>query len=355
MKGLSTRTSAPTLALCHEGSLQLATIYDIARRAGVSITTVSRVLNGSDLVSERTRELVQSVIEDEEYSPSHIARSLVAKTTYTIGVLGTEISNPYFAEMIEGVQEAAARYSLQILVQNTRDAEGEIASVGLLLDRRVDGLIFVARHEAAPSYHHIVSAAGRIPVVLIGHPLPGTPVFSVRADEEAGSYTLGRELVRLGHYRFLFLGGTPGSHPAEAKIRGLRRALAGLEQSRLEIEWAGYTYDGVRRALRARTNAGLLSWCTAVVCVSDVVATSALDVLHETGVSVPDTVSVTGFDNVAWARSLRPALTTVDPNKQLLAGLAVEVMQAARARQETRRNILVSTQVVWRNSHGPCP
>lgn len=331
------------------------TIYDIARKAGVSISTVSRVLNGSDHpVRETTRQRVLNVIAESDYSPNHMARSLATNTTSTLGVIGSGLTNPYFVEMLNSISNVASRYELQILLQDTRDVRAEIASVRLLLDRRVDGIIFVAHHEDAPDYRHIFAAAEKVPVVLVGQPLKGSSAFSVRANEEAGIYELASRLLALGHRDFLFLGGSPHSYSTEVKLRGLSQALNEVGGCRLKRALTGYSYEAVQERLPGLLDQGLLDWCTAIVAVSDYVAIAALDVLHDRRIDVPDVVSVTGCDNVFWTRSVRPTLTTVDPRKHQLAELAVDTfLKALRGERRPRKNTIISTEVVLRTSHGP--
>jgi len=308
------------------------------------------VINGNYPVGKKTRQRVLKAMKDLGYSPNHVARSLALQSTSTIGVVCTDLKNPYFVEMIEQIQLVTAGSSLQLLLQNTSVAENERDAVQLLLDRRVDAIIFIAHHEELDDVEHITSTAKMVPVVLIGQELPGTKVMSICAEEEQGMYTLGKQLLQLGHRNVLFLGGKEGSHPTEVKLRGLRNAFALNNDVRLEVELTGYQYTAAN-VLEDRIAGGLLQWCTAIVAVSDYVAIGALNVLDANGIRVPTDITVTGFDNIFWATCVRPKLTTVEPNKELLAQNAVHAIMNALDGQASIGKVLVPSELILRGSH----
>lgn len=331
------------------------TIYDIAAKAGVSITTVSRVINGNYPVSERTRARVLKVINEHEYSPNHVARSLATNSTQTIGIVGAAINNPYFVEMIDHIQSAANEHDLQILLQSTGSPKGEIEAIRLLLERRVDGVIMIGRHEETNDVTHLKAAAEQMPVVMVGQPLPDSLLYSARCDDEEGAYRLGRFLLELGHRDFLFLGGSSKGYVAQTRLAGLRRALNEEGSCRLETAYSGYSYESAL-VLNELLDGGLLDRCTAVVAVSDWVAVGALDLLYERGILVPQRLTVTGFDNIAWCRSVRPPLTSVEPDKARLAHMAVEtVVEAMSGKRAANTDRFTHGEIVPRASHGPGP
>ncbi len=173
----------------------------------------SRVLNGNYPVSARTRRRVEAALAETGYSPNQIARSLSTRSTRVLGVLGTDLTNPYFVEVMAHIQRFAGARGLQLMSENAISVSDEASSLRMLLDRRVDGIIMIARNDEADDTSPIVEAAKRVPLVLIGYPSVGQPVMSVRAREEDGMFELVRQLVTLGHRRFLFLGGGRGVFP----------------------------------------------------------------------------------------------------------------------------------------------
>lgn len=327
------------------------TIYDVARRAGVSPATVSRVLNGNYPVSARTRRRVEAALAETGYSPNQIARSLSTRSTRVLGVLGTDLTNPYFVEVMAHIQRFAGARGLQLMLQNAISVSDEANSLRMLLDRRVDGIIMIARNDEADDTSPIVEAAKRVPLVLIGYPSVGQPVMSVRAREEDGMFELVRQLVTLGHRRFLFLGGRTGSFPTDVKLEGLRRALAKVPDATVKHLPCGYRYDAACEVLSREIQQGGIEGVTAIVAVSDVVAFAALDVLDDHQIKVPDDVSVTGFDNIFWTRSIRPRLSTVDPNKDQLAAIAVDLVSQMITGSSGPGSALVEARCVLRDSH----
>src|SRR5690606_25098258 len=155
---------------------------------------------------------------------------------------------------------------------------------------------------------HILEAAAKCPLVLIGYPSLGDSVMSVRAREEDGMAQLALKLTNLGHERFLFLGGNPGSFPTQIKVQGLQSVLHKVldEAATVRYLYCGYGYDAARQAVDSFVNEGLIHEVTVIAAVSDVVAFAALDALFDHGIAVPDQVSVTGFDNIFWSNSVRP-------------------------------------------------
>ncbi len=331
-----------------------STIRDVASLANVSISTVSRVLNGNYPVREETRARVLAAMRACNYSRSQVARSLATRKTGIIGVVGTEIINPYFAEMLHHIQQVAGEHDYDVLFKSTETAAGEVKAMNLFIDRRVDGIVMIARQEETADCSHIARAAELVPVVLVGMPIDLPNVYSLYADEAKGVRQLAAELIRLGHRGFLFLGGREHSFPAVQRLSGLRRAVAGVPHCRVEVEFSGYSFERSAEALSRRVKKeGLLEWCTAIVCVSDHVAMGGLSVLHEAGMEVPGQVSITGFDDVVCGRSVYPPLTTVNIPKEALARAAVDaVLALAAGSQAVPKADPLPCTVVSRASHG---
>lgn len=285
-----------------------ATILDVAGRARVSVATVSRVMTGSShSVSAVTRRRVLAAAHELGYLPNMLARSLLTRETSAIGVLVPDVSNPYYAMVLRGIEDAAGRSRRAVILCNTdRRRDKQQAYLQTLLERRVDGLIVtggtftredVARVRAMP------------PVVLIGR--HDAPFPSVRVDNVGAGVAATRHLIELGHRRIACLAGPPTSLTALDRLEGYRRALAesGVAPRADDVVAAEFSLEGGRLGI-VRLFASAHP-PTAVVASSDQIAMGALRGLSEAGLGVPGDVSVVGFDDSPLASFTIPALTSI--------------------------------------------
>lgn len=287
----------------------MATIRDVAREAGVSIATVSRVFNQASLVTEATAQHVRAVAARMDYWPNSAARSLITHRTHAIGVLLPDLYGEYFSEVIRGIDLAARREKYQVLVSSSQSNAEHILAAMRALRGRIDGLIVMA--PDAESAEAAREFAQRFPVVMLGPgPVPvECPSISVANFE--GAYAAVKHLAQLGHARIAMVCGPQGNLDAEERRRGYRKALAdaGLEQSpELELpgdfsESAGFHAAADIVRLRPRP--------TAVFAANDYMAIGLLSALRDAEVRVPQDLALCGFDDIAIAQYLSPALTTV--------------------------------------------
>jgi LacI family transcriptional regulator len=334
------------------------TIRDVARRAGVSPSTVSRFLTGITPVSAAKRERVGRAIRRLGFRPNALARGLKQRRSYSIGLLIPDITNPYFAEAAKGVEEAAQQGGFAVLLcDSENDPARESRYLELLRERQVDGLIYVTAGDGA-SLRRLWR--GR-PLVVMDREVPGLATDSVTTDNERGAYEITRILLQHGHRRVAFLAGPQRLAPARLRLRGYRRALRELKipaEAGL-IRQGDFTVEGGRAAMEALLRHSPRP--TAVVASNDVMALGAVQTIEEAGLRVPAHISVVGFDDIPVAALVRPPLTTVaQPVRQmgevavqlLLAGLTDGRQDGGRGVRRDRRQIVLEPRVVVRGSVG---
>jgi LacI family transcriptional regulator len=314
-------------------------IRDVAKRAGVSITTTSRVLNHVDYpVAPGTRRRVEEAARHLEYSPSALARALVTRRSGIVGVLVGDMVDPYFAEIARGVEDAARRVGYLVAVCNTdREPETERRYVATLSDYRVDALIFVGGDIVSPREQRklkqqlkLASKRGTLAVACAGDHA-GLPTIDI--DHHAGARNMTEYVLSLGHQRIGFIGGQRDVSTAVQRAAGFRSALtaAGLPS---DLVVAGdFTYssgfDAARRLLVERAP-------TAIFAANDQMALGALNAVRAAGLHVPTDVTVVGFGDTGAAEHAAPALTTVSMPRHELGMAAMQALLAAVAAKTTQ-------------------
>lgn len=280
------------------------TITDIARAAGVSKATVSRVLNGGATVNEEMAKRVRVVIDELGYTPSQTARSLSLGVSRTVGVVVPDLGNPMFHQVLHGFNRAAARDGYRVVVADSfEDPENEAELARDLRDRTDAVALFAPRMTR----ENLLALLPRVAPVTVFNRTTGKNAGSVLIDYHAGVIELARHLIDLGHRRIAFLAG-----PSDARSNWEReRGLAEVREAEGDVEIidiaCGYSFEDGYRAWPAVG----ASAATAVIAYNDVVALGLLGRLAEEGVSVPGDLSVTGFDDIPFARYSSPSLTTM--------------------------------------------
>ncbi len=281
----------------------------IAREAGVSPSTVSRILNGSARVSDTKRVAVEDTIARFNFQPNLMARSLAMGQTYTIGVLTQFIESPFYGEALRGIEDALAGtpYS-PLFVSGHWNLKKEEARMRLLQARRVDGVIILTGRL---SDQQLLKYAQRLPIVVTGRNLSAPKLASVAIDDYGGAYDATKHLIDLGHTRIAFITG-PDDHPdAIERLRGYQTALhdAGLEWVPELILPADFLESGgmlaMHRLLESRQN------FTAVFAANDQMAYGARLALYRRNIRVPEDISLVGYDDLPNSTYSMPPLTTV--------------------------------------------
>ncbi|MCS7283784.1 MAG: LacI family transcriptional regulator, partial [Anaerolineae bacterium] len=287
------------------------TIQDVARRAGVSRQTVSRVLNNKGEVRPETRERVLAAIEELNYRPNAVARSMVRGHTYTLGCIAPTLTDYTFASIIEGAQAEARRQGYFILT-GSAPTEHEVESLlEEFLHRQVDGLIVFNPYADGRFRYLLPLIENGTPVVYLGNTPCSEPVSSVRCDDRDGGYQATRYLLELGHRAIATITGPPNEECVGDRLDGYRRALAEYalsvnERLILRGDWSaisGY------RATSSLLETGVSF--TAIFAQNDQMAIGAIRALREAGLQVPRDVSVIGFDDIPLASYFDPPLTTL--------------------------------------------
>ncbi|NOX60618.1 MAG: LacI family transcriptional regulator [Chloroflexi bacterium] len=326
-------------------------IKDIARKAGVSPSTVSRALAGSTRVSRETRERVQAIAAELGYAPSVAARSLVTGRSQTFGVI-TPTSDPYVAAVMQGVESACISAGYRLLIASTGgEPAREIEAVRLLLAQQPDGLI-VLSSRAGAAYGSILPRLDA-PVVFINSWHEGERVFSIATDNEYGGWLATRHLLDLGRRRIAYLGGPEKGRSHRARAAGWRRALAEAGVSfDPDLLWpADGSIEAGRLAVERLLAGPAKTRPTAVFCYNDLSALGLMAEAQARGLTIPGDLSVVGFDNIPFAAIAHPPLTTVDQRKREMGGLAVETLLAA-LRGEPVASIHLRGELIVRESAG---
>lgn len=295
-----------------------ARLVDVAKRAGVSVATVSRVLNDRGYLSEETRARVQTAITELDYRPNQVARSLLSRRTDTVGLIVPSVALPFFGEVAVGVENALAERGFRMLLCDSWGrAERELEHLELLVANRVDGIISGAHNDQLPQYHSL-----RQPVVTIDRELaPHIP--NVRAQNERGGELAAAELLRSGCLRPALL--TSRSHQRNLRERGYRAALAaaGVEPVVLSAEFN--TPEPERTSL-VHAALSAAEGIDGVFATDDLLAARALEWAHLTGRAVPEDFRIVGFDGTAAIRMALPGLTTIAQPIPEICGTAVSLL-----------------------------
>jgi LacI family transcriptional regulator len=337
-------------------------LRDVARLAGVSTSTASRVLSGSSHpVGEGTRRRVLAAAEQLNFAPNRLARALVTARSLTIAALVHDIADPYFAEILGGLEDVIGRSGYSLLVASSlRDPAKELAYVEAFQAYQVDAIVFAASGLTDPDYVAKLSALldpyrrrGGVVVALSEHryPSPSVRVANYEAAEMAVAHLAG-----LGHRRIGFIGGPAELAVSERRLAGYRNGLdrAGLaSQSRLVVE-GDFSLEGGRAAVGRLVDQGI----TAVIGANDMLAIGAMRELVELGVLVPGEVSVVGINNVVMAEYGPVPLTTIQVPTTVLGrrgGQLVLAMLERQDRQMAETDIVLSPELIIRKSSGPPP
>jgi LacI family transcriptional regulator len=325
------------------------TIADVAREAGVSAQTVSRVINNKGEISPATRQSVLAVIERLGYRPSSIARSLAMRRTQTIGLSAPDIANPFWPEIARGVEDTAWERGYHVFLCNTTEApEREAAVLRLLEDKRVDGVIIAG--SRLPDAELLPLVAAHQAAVFVNRVLPESGAGSVRVDAREGAMQAVRYLVSRQRRQIAFLAGPANSQTSHNHWHGFLAALAeaGIPARR---EWMIHCLpylEGGYATAKALLHA--FSDIDALYCYNDLIAVGALQACAEFGRRVPDDVAVVGCDDILLARIVTPALTTLRVSKYDVGVVAARMLFDRIDGHAERDDYVIAPELVVRAS-----
>lgn len=303
------------------------TMKDVAEHAGVSLSTVSYVVNDSGPVAEARRARVLDAIRVLDYTPNESARSLKRRSASTIGLVVPDLGNQFFALVAEGVERAASeRDVLVVLCAPEATGKDESQHAALLRGQRLDGVIYLSGSGTPASTILELSRNG--PVVLVDEQIPGFDLPAVVSDGRRGAGEIARHVLGFGHERLAVIGGPAPLWTAEQRLAGYREAFAaaGINPDEVPVYEGDYHQDsGLRLAEEALAGApGKRP--TALLCANDLMAIGALEYCKSAGIRVPEDVSIVGFDDVPIAALVTPRLTTVRQPAREMGERATELL-----------------------------
>jgi DNA-binding LacI/PurR family transcriptional regulator len=326
-----------------------ASIKDIARVAQVSHSTVSRALRDSPLVNPDTAETIRRIARQCGYRANAAARSLATQRTLTVGVVVTNISDPFVAGVVGGIEDVASERGFSVFLANANaDPDREVHVVRSFEERRVDGIVVTSSRVGA-QYVPLLTRR-RIPIVLLNNQHPSQFAHSVMIDNVQGSLEGTKHLLELGHRRIAFLGDRNGRHSDTERLQGYRMALtaAGVPRDpRLVVHGDGKA-DGAGEAI-----AGLLALAqrpTAIFCYNDMSALGAMHALRCAGLQIPADVSLVGFDDLYFSQYLAPPLTTIHQPMREMGRMAMETLLGILSGTRSGHNIKVPGELIVRGS-----
>lgn len=328
----------------------MATIKDVAKEAGVSVATVSRVINKSPKASKSSIAAVTQAMSKLGYRPNAAARALVSQSTNTVGVLVGDVSDPFFGTLVKAVDNVAHEHGKHILVGNGyHSSEDERRAIELLINNRCDALVI---HSKALSDEELQGYAKEVKgMVIINRHIPALAERCISLDNHKGAYLATEYLIRNGHKHIACIASSHKIEDSGQRIEGYLAALKDhkIDLSKAYIEYGEPNSDGGEIAMTNLLTKSLT--ITGVVAYNDYMAAGALSVLDENGIAVPQQVSMMGFDDGLIARYVHPRLTTVRYPIQMMAEKAARLALAlAKGEQEESDTIIFSPTVVRRNS-----
>jgi len=332
----------------------MATMKQVAEKAGVSTTTVSHVINNTRVVSEDARERVLSVIQELRYIPSAVARSLKNDRTHTIGMMIPNNSNPYFAELIQGIEDASFELGYNIILCNSYDdPKKQAAYIRVLMEKRIDGLILVS--SGSDEDLSMLLANEVIPKVLVDREVTGVAADLIEADHVQGAYEATRYLISLGHKRIACVAGPDTLLPSGGRVAGYQRALkeAGITVCDDFIVHSDFTSEGGFNAFQKLLT--LDSKPTAIFASNDLMAIGGICAANQAGVKIPQDLSVIGYDDIALASFSTPPLTTIAQPKYQIGQLTAKTLveRISNPDSQVRRTMLTPELVIRQSTSRP--
>ena len=332
------------------------TIYDIAKMAEVSVSTVSRVLNGKSVVNEQTRQKVLNIMLRHNFQPNRLAQSLLKKESMTIGCILPDITNLFFSTMFLQTEVYSAELGYTMLLCNSlnnRDMESSYLRV--LLERRVDGILFMGGRindsKPRPQFvQEMQTVAERVPLILINGCMPDIDAYVVQSDEQQGFTDLLQYVYNIGHRKIGLIGGIAGVTPTDVKTSAFHKAVEtlGLLTRPSWVLPHGFSVESGVEAMQSLLQQVELP--TAVLAINDLVAIGAIKEAQRQGLRVPEDISVAGFDDTFLAQVCTPSLTTVNHNYAQLAHMAIDTLMAVATGQTVPPLSVVATRVILRDS-----
>lgn len=332
----------------------MTTIYKVAERAGVSLSTVSRVLNGRKTVNEALRKKVEAAVKEMNYRPSSVARSLATSRSDSVGVLVSELATPFFGEMLQSIETTLREANKHVIITvGHNDLQQEKEAVEFLISRNCDALILQVG-ALEDSYIQSINEE-KIPVSVVNRNVSGLEQASFILNNEQGGYLCTKFLIEQGHRDIAYISGPLEKCDAAERFNGHKRALeeAGIAFSpSLYFEGCYREEDGEAGLAHLLEQGAKFS---ALVCGNDWMASGALSFARKKGIALPSELSIVGFDNIVFARHVFPTLTTVNhPIAEMGEMAAKYILNKVYSEENTIQNVFLP-EMVLRDSCAKSP
>jgi LacI family transcriptional regulator len=301
------------------------TIRDVAKAAELSITSVSRYLNGDIVLPRTSASRIERAVRELNYQPNRLARNLSLGQSKMIGLIIPDISNPFFATLACAVEEVAFKAGYGVLLCNTQnDRSRELSYLQLLSGRQLDGIVFLTSHAEDPELAEILRRNRN--VVLIDEDVAGVSAPRIFSENRTGGYLATRHLLDYGHRQIAFIGGPRNLLSTQERFTGFKNALEerGLKPNPKLVRFGPYTSDFGRETALAFFGSSRRP--TAIFASSDYVALGVLNAAHRSGLKIPDALSLIGFDDMPLAELLQPPLTTIRQSARELGAEGTRVL-----------------------------
>lgn len=330
------------------------TIKDVARLAGVSPSTVSRVISDSPRISDETKKTVKKAMEKSGYHPNAIARSLVNRSTNTIGIVMPQSTrqsflNPFFPMTLSGISEAAHKEGYCLLLSTGNDENEQLDSIlNIVMGGRVDGVIIMFSSLDDVILRCI--AALKIPVLIIGKPISSEGILYVDNDNVKAAYDVTEELIKRGHKKIGLISGPFSFMVSIDRLDGYRNALMhyGIEFSKKYIKETQFLEDSGYNAMTELLT--MKESPTGIVITDDLMAFGAINAAKKLGVNIPKDIEIISFNNIPLAEFCSPSLTSVDINSTVLGYESAKLMIEKIKGIADKEKVIVPTKIVYRQT-----
>lgn len=332
-------------------------LKNVAELAGVSVATVSRVLNGDEVVKEKTKVKVLEAIKKLNYKPNRVAQRLrtTRKTSKLIGLLIPDIQNPFYVDVIRGIEEYAYAHNAAVIIGNfSQDEKKEKLYLDILRSESVDGFVVAPSNEKDLYVKQLISDG--FPVVCIDRGLTEVEVDLVKVDNQQGVFNAIEHLIKLGHKRIGFVAGNPSIPTSQERLEGYYQAM---KQYNLAVDPSIVLGEKSDYESGTKLTAQLLDFLnppTAIFTGNNLLTLGALEVINRRGLRIPENIAIVGFDDVYWANSLNPPLTAVRQPGFEIGKKAMELlMKRIQSPEADAASVIFKTELMVRKSCGNNP
>ncbi|MFC7395528.1 LacI family DNA-binding transcriptional regulator [Scopulibacillus cellulosilyticus] len=325
------------------------TIYDVAKEAGVSISTVSKVMNNTGNISAETRKRIQETMKRLNYQPFVAS---VKKRMRTIGLLIPNIADPFMAEMARSIEDQGRKLGLSLMVCSTdNDLEKEVEYISMLQQKYIDGIIVATGLKRNKAIKALIDT--EIPVVLLSRDVPSLAIDTVIVDDFFGAFEATSYLIKLGHKRIAMITEDIEFPSIECRFQGYKKALenAGLMYDEGLVSFNNISFDGGKKSALALLQSNKMP--TAIFASTESLAIGTIQSAHELNVKIPEDLSVIGFDNTILATMCVPQLTTIAQPIEEMAQKAIELLiEEINTPKKVRQRVVLSPELIVRDSTG---